>query len=182
MEIAGRLHLMGGFDLESYGSLNALWGEPLCISFKPLGKPPITISMLDYETPVEWASRTQDTFNQFWYLFGWNSSAYDLKFIRTVFSRLGLPPKAFFFHTDLIKIARKYYRMTNNKLDTWAGQFSEYKKTLVTPELWQPAAKGNKESMKHVIKHCETDLRIQEDIFNKARFLEHINRWDKEIL
>lgn len=181
--IGGRSHYLGGFDVESYGGLDGVWGEPLCISFKPVGKPPNTIRVADFTDIAEWCVQVQNEFAKYWHLFGWYSQYHDLKYLRTVFAQYEVVPATFFFHQDLIKLARKYHRMPNNRLDTWGKMYSKTSKTVLEPEIWRAASKGDTASMDYVVEHCESDLRIMEDIYDKV-LVQHAcqHRWDKELL
>lgn len=108
-------------------------------------------------------------------LLGQNSDQFDIKMANYFFIRNGLEPIPPTKSLDTKKIAKRYFRFANNKLDNLGEELGVGGKTKVThAQIWQDCfLDGDKKSWKLMNKYCEQDVRITTEIYLKMRGFMH---------
>ncbi len=178
----GRQARIGFFDIEAT-NLNANFGYMLCACVKELGQRKVhTYSVLDYPKAFE-RRCTNDKYvlrdlithlNTLdiivtWY--GKSPRRFDMPFItsRALFHGLDIvnPRIA---QVDLWMTSRNLLKLTSNRLDT-VGKFFrlQEEKTALLGQYWVDGAAGHKPSIKYIMKHCQADVRVLEEIYLKFR-------------
>lgn len=108
-------------------------------------------------------------------LLGQNSDQFDVKMANYFFIRNDLeaiPPQKYL---DTKKIAKRYFRFPNNRLDTLGEELGVGGKTKVKhSDIWVDCfIDGDKKAWKLMNKYCENDVRITTEIYLKMRSFMH---------
>lgn len=95
-------------------------------------------------------------------------NSFDQKKAQTRFLRYGLPIPDYFKTIDTLKIAKKYFRISSNKLD-YVCKFVGLEGKIQTGgiDLWDKCEAGDEASLKKMSKYCDNDVRILEKLFLK---------------
>jgi uncharacterized protein YprB with RNaseH-like and TPR domain len=105
-------------------------------------------------------------------LVGHNSVRFDFKKLNARFIKHGLAPLNNFIHIDTLKIARKHFAFTSNKLSYLAEYLkcdikkSEHQK-FPGMNLWAECLKGNPEAFQEMESYNKTDVDVLELVYNK---------------
>lgn len=104
-------------------------------------------------------------------LLGQNSDNFDVKMANYFFIRNGLEPIPPTRSIDTKKIAKRYFRFANNKLDNLGEELGVGGKTKITQgDIWYDCfILGDKESWRLMNEYCENDVRITTAIYLKMR-------------
>jgi len=96
-----------------------------------------------------------------------NGNMFDIPRIKSRFIIHGLPPTTFYQQIDTLKIARKEFGFSSNKLDVLAKLFGFDGKFGTTMELWVECMNGNEESLQYMRHYNEQDVVVLENIYRK---------------
>lgn len=104
-------------------------------------------------------------------LLGQNSDNFDIKMANYFFIRNDLDPIPPTKSIDTKKIAKRYFRFNNNKLDNLGEELGIGGKTEIThADLWYKCfVEGDEKSWKLLRKYNENDVRITTEIYLKMR-------------
>lgn len=110
-------------------------------------------------------------------IIGHNSDKFDLKRINTRFIKHGLPPliKGLNFRTiDTLKIAKKHFDFTSNKLEYLAKFLGCKQKKMKSqkfpgPAMWIECLARNKEAFKEMEAYNKQDVLTLQDVYNKLK-------------
>lgn len=97
-------------------------------------------------------------------------SRFDVPFLRSRALSLGLefPEYKSLWQTDTWRIARNKLCISSNRLGNVANLLGiKEKKTPITSQHWIAALTGNKESLAYILRHCEIDVKILEQVYNR---------------
>lgn len=97
-------------------------------------------------------------------------SRFDIPFIRSRALNLGLDFPAYKsnWQTDTWRIARQKLCISSNRLANIAKLLGvKEQKTPITSEHWLGALMGKKASLKYILEHCQKDVLILEEVYNK---------------
>lgn len=181
-----RLFREAGFDLETT-NLKANFGTILCACVKPVGEEPITFRIDDLPGTAPWDDsqlirRLCELLNSCGKVFGWYSSRFYVKFLRTrkLLNNLQMP--CTFAHADLWVAARSQLALHNNRLDTWNRSFAppDAQKTAIDWESWRRAGSGDSPSLDEVVDHCQRDVTSMEYSF--LLLDPFIKSWKQEVV
>lgn len=100
------------------------------------------------------------------YLVGHNSDAFDGKKSATRFLKYGLPIPNYFKTIDTLKVVKKHFRISSNKLD-YVCKFVGLEGKINTGgiDLWDKCELGDEKALKKMSKYCDNDVRILERLF-----------------
>lgn len=109
-----------------------------------------------------------------------NGVSFDVKKLNARFLVHGLPPPSPVRHIDTLKIMRKNFALTSNKLEYATNLLNtKYKKLQHSKfagfSLWAECLKGNKEAWKEMKKYNCYDILSLEELYHKLRV------WDNSI-
>lgn len=182
-ELPRRFGLVG-LDIETFG-LNSDFGVILVICLKPLGEKIDIFRLDDYKN---WQARkdyqllvdVSDYLNQCTNVFGWNSTRYDVAWLRGRRLALGLAKNPVAFrHSDLMVQGRKL-AFHNARLETLMQMLSHEEKHDVRPSRWLDALLGERSAMDEIVKHCVNDVEGMEDVY---QYLGHqIATWTQVVI
>lgn len=105
-----------------------------------------------------------------------NGDNFDLKKINTRFLAHGLGPPAPYKSVDTLKIAKRAFSFTSNKLEYIAKKLlGEGKIQHNGIELWQRCIAGDAEAWKEMLEYNIKDVLLLEDVYYKLRAWDHLH-------
>lgn len=179
------------FDIENSPNLGYIWGKyeqdviayerewfMLCFSYKWLGQKRVhSKSLIDYKGYKKDPFNDKELVTDLWKLFdeadiliAHNGDRFDIRKANAKFLEHGLPVPAFYRTVDTLKVAKKYFYLNSNKLDDLAKHLGIGKKLQTGGfDLWKGCMGGDKKSWKTMIKYCNQDVKLLEDVYLKLR-------------
>ncbi len=102
------------------------------------------------------------------YIIAHNGDNFDLKKSQTRFLKYGLPLPNYFKTIDTLKVIKKHFRISSNKLD-YVCKFIGLEGKINTGgiDLWDKCELGDEKALKKMSKYCDNDVRILERLFLK---------------
>jgi len=104
-----------------------------------------------------------------------NGDRYDIKEIRTRSIQQGILMFPKYRTLDTLKKARKYFNFHSNKLD-YLGEVLKVGRKLDHEgiDLWLKVCDGDQDALENMIRYCEKDVILLEDVFNVlSPFIDH---------
>ena len=98
-----------------------------------------------------------------------NGDQFDIPKIKTRFVINGLPPTSFYQQIDTLKIARKEFGFSSNKLDFLARSFNIPPKISTDFKLWVRCLKGEDAALEEMETYNKHDVEILEEVYYKLR-------------
>lgn len=176
-------------DTENSPLITANWGlynqdavwmvedwKLLSFSYKWLGDKKVTgLSLLDFKdhkklddkalTKAAW-----DLVNEADVILAHNADRFDIRKLNAKFLEHKLPVPASYKTIDTLKIAKKYFYLTSNKLDYIAELLGlQRKMSTGGKELWRLCQLGDETAYKKMVKYCNQDIRVLEDVYLELR-------------
>ena len=181
------------FDIENTPILNYAWGLHqevhstdfvvadwyiLCWSAKWLGdKKMLRGSLIESDTYQPYEGNDKELCQKLWDLLdeaeiviAHNAIQFDVKKANARFLIHGMPPPSPYKIVDTLKIARRYFRFTSNKLGD-LGVYLGCGEKLPTGgfSLWKKCMAGCLKAWKKMIKYCDGDVILLEKVYLKVR-------------
>lgn len=106
-----------------------------------------------------------------------NGDDFDIRKSNTRFLRYGMQLPNYFKTIDTLKVLRKNFKISSNKLD-YACKFMGIDGKLSTGgiDLWDRSESGDEEALKKMFKYCTNDVRITERLFSKiVPYIKNLN-------
>lgn len=100
---------------------------------------------------------------------GHNLDRFDIPRIKTRFLLNDIEPPSFFRQIDTLKVARKEFNFSSNKLDYLAKMLGVRVKNGVTFDLWKSCREGNDEALETLREYNIQDVKVLEDVYLKLR-------------
>lgn len=100
---------------------------------------------------------------------GHNLDKFDLKKLNTRFIYHGLDPIIMPPSVDTLKMARKYFKFSSNRLDYLAEFLIGDCKMKTESGLWERAFQGDYKATKKMAEYCKQDINITEQVYLKLR-------------
>lgn len=103
---------------------------------------------------------------------GQNSKSFDIKKLNARFILNGMKPPSSYKQFDTMRIAKKYFAFTSNKLEYMSDKLcKQYKKLKVTKfpgfNLWSECMKGNQEAWQEMKRYNILDVLSLEELYKK---------------
>ena len=95
-----------------------------------------------------------------------NGDKFDIKKINTRFIKYGLGPVSPYQSIDTLKIVKRKFSFTSNKLDELAKFFRIKGKHSTSFELWRKCMYGDIESLNYMLEYNKQDVVLLEGIYN----------------
>lgn len=110
-----------------------------------------------------------------------NANSFDVKKINARFAHYKLPPPSSYKVIDTLRIAKRHFAFTSNKLEYLTNKFCvKYRKSLHKQfsgfDLWKECLNGNKKAWKEMKDYNILDVLAMEELY-----LNHLMKWDKTI-
>ena len=100
---------------------------------------------------------------------GFNHVGFDLPHVNRESVLLGLPPNRPYKNVDLLRVMRKQFRWTSNKLDFVAQELGLGKKTSHTGhDLWVRCMDGDPAAWALMEKYCKQDVYLTEKLYDRV--------------
>lgn len=110
-------------------------------------------------------------------LLGHNSDRFDIKKLNSRFIKHGLDPIPYRQNLDTLKIAKRFFSFTSNKLEYLATFLSCSEKSNHSKfsghSLWTECLKGNKKAFKEMEKYNKQDVLTTIEVFQKLARYDH---------
>lgn len=99
-----------------------------------------------------------------------NGDKFDIKKVNTRFIIHGIKPPSSFTSIDTLKIAKRHFKFTSNRLDD-LGQYLGVGRKLKTGgfELWRRCMAGEEEAFRLMLRYCAQDVRLLERVYLRLR-------------
>jgi DNA polymerase elongation subunit (family B) len=99
-----------------------------------------------------------------------NAAKFDVRKIQAKFLEHNLPPVSPFKIIDTLKVMKKEFALSSNKLD-YVAQLLDIGEKIDTGgfELWDGCMKGDKESWKKMVEYNVHDVWLLEEVYKKLR-------------
>lgn len=115
-------------------------------------------------------------------IIGYNHVGFDIPHLNREFALLGLPLPKPSSYVDLLKVVRKQFRFSSNKLDFIAQQFDLGSKTSHQGHgLWVACLEGDEKAWALMAKYCRQDVVLTEKLYDRLRQYipnhPHIGTW-----
>jgi len=149
-------------------SLDASYGRLICVCFKFFDEDEVRSRSIRWvrQEPalLDWVVQQ---YSQVGVLVTHNGRAFDFAYINARLMQHGMPPLEPIKHVDLLYQAKKL-RTRGSSLDATAKDLKfKYQKYEVPAWRWVLAAEGDKESIAEIVKHCEQDVRMTQEEFER---------------
>lgn len=101
-----------------------------------------------------------------------NGKSFDVKKLNARFILNGMQPTSSFKHIDTLRLAKKHFGFTSNKLEYMSNKLCTKFKKLKTKkfqgfELWKACLAGNKEAWKEMELYNKHDVLALEELYHK---------------
>lgn len=176
------------FDIENAPSLGwfyDLWKEGnivgtkseqyfLCFAYKWLGDSTVrAFSLPDFKGYKPASENDELLVRELWKLFdeadiliAHNGDHFDIRKANARFAYYNLPPPAPYKTVDTLKVARRYFNFTSNKLDNLGDHLGYGRKMVHTGfTLWKGCMTGDPDSWKKMVQYNKRDVVLLEQIY-----------------
>lgn len=108
-----------------------------------------------------------------------NGKSFDQKKLNARFIINGFQPPSSFKHIDTLRIAKKHFAFTSNKLEYLSGKLCQQKKMKTRQfqgfELWKACMEGNKAAWAEMEKYNRQDVIALEELYHR------LSPWDNSV-
>lgn len=105
-----------------------------------------------------------------------NGDKFDIKKFETRCLYHGLEPLPKIVSVDTLKVAKKRFKFTSNRLDYIAKYLGVGAKLPTTDGLWLDVLRGNKKALKEMVEYNKVDVLVLEKVFDKLKpYIDTIN-------
>lgn len=106
------------------------------------------------------------------YVIGHNSDAFDIKKVNSRFLELGMKPPSSYKRLDTLKLAKKHFKFSSNKLSELTSKLcKKYKKSshskFAGTKLWMECIARNPQAFKEMKDYNKLDVLSLEELFEK---------------
>jgi hypothetical protein len=122
---------------------------------------------LDISDDYEVTRKLHEVLSEADVLVGHNGDAFDLKKFNARAIYHGFDPLPPIATVDTLKVARKHFKISSNRLD-YLGTFLKCGAKVSTPKgLWMRALKGEKAAIKTMVKYNKGDIVLLQNVYDK---------------
>jgi uncharacterized protein YprB with RNaseH-like and TPR domain len=168
---------VGYLDIET-SNLDADFGIMLCYCIKEAGvdfihEGVITQKEATHATTPDKRLVEQciEDIKKFDLLYGYYSSKFDMKFIRTraVSMNIDFPSFGTLKHKDIYYVVKNKFKLHSNRLEVACNELLGHSdKTHFDGNIWRQAVQGDKKALGYILSHCENDVLDLEKLVNKV--------------
>lgn len=172
------------FDIETSYGIAKVWrpGYKITVRYDDFIKHPGIICVSykwnnsDEINTLTWDSKQDDkllvkefvkVLNQSDVIVAHNGAKFDLPWIRTRALKHGVTMYPKYNMVDTLKIVRYDHNFPSNKLDDLGDYLGLGRKIKTEMKLWDDVIAGNKEALEKMVKYCERDVFLLEDVYDK---------------
>lgn len=147
----------------------------LCFSWKWLGeKKTHVLTLQDFklhkkepENDLELMKKLHQLFDEADIVIGHNSDRFDIRKANARFILNGLHPPSPYLTVDTLKIARKHFSFTSNRLDHLGDYLGVGRKIKTDINLWKRCMAGDPKAFKEMARYNVQDVKLLEDVYLK---------------
>lgn len=147
------------------------WGI-ICAAWKWLGEKKVQASAISPTQPdndFEVVFNLHAVLSEADVIVAHNGDEFDLKKFNSRAVKHGLPPIPPIKTIDTLKVAKKYFAFTSNRLD-YLGRFLGVGRKIPTHfGMWLAIMKGDKDALAKMVKYNKQDVLLLEDVYLKLR-------------
>ena len=133
--------------------------------------------MSDVQTPKEAINRDDERIiGSIWslidqadILIAHNGDKFDLKKLNTRFHMNGLYPPSPYLSIDTLKVVKKSFAFSSNKLDYLSQIMTNRNKLATNFKLWTDCLHGSRIALKKMLDYNEEDVRLLEEVYMELR-------------
>ena len=146
----------------------------ICISYKWYHQKKIKHFLLDFNKSttddLEICKQIREVIMSADMIVGHNADKYDIKKINARLIYHNLEPIPPTLSVDTLKEARKVFKFSSNKLD-YIAQYLGVGAKMDTGgiALWEGCARGDVKALKKMVKYCDMDVQILQDVYLRLR-------------
>lgn len=169
------------YDLETGPNLGWVWGkydqtvmkfeqewQLLSFAFKWLNERKTVAVGGNLFTEEEMVNQLWDLFDKADIVIAHNGDKFDQRMINAKFMEFNLNPPSPYRTVDTLKVARRYFRFTSNKLDDIGQKFKVGKKAETGGfETWLACMQGDRKAWHKMLKYNKQDVILLEKIYLK---------------
>lgn len=179
------------FDIETAPTRAYIWGRwkqnirqgqihtegyVLCFSAKKMGEkrvksvslPQFPIWKKDKEDDSGVVKAAWNLLNDADIVVAHNAKGFDVTTLNTRFIKLGLPPPSTYKIIDTLEIVKKKFKFPYNGLDSVCQYLGLGEKHETDFQLWIDCMYGKRQAWRTMVKYCENDVILLEELFNKV--------------
>lgn len=172
-------------DIETYPNTVYTWGlfdqnvalnqivEPggiLSFAAKWVGDKAVTFASVHDTTERGMLKEAHRLLSEADAVIGWNSAAFDIKWLQGQFMKHGMAPPEPFKQIDLLRTVRQQAKFASNKLDHVAQYLGIGSKAQTGGfELWKACMAGDDKAWRTMRKYNIQDVRLTEEVYLKLR-------------
>lgn len=156
-------------------------GNLLTAAWKEVGKKEVHSVSIDPSSPQDDAilvSTLRDALEGADVIVAHNGDWFDLPWLNARLAFHGLPPLPPIKTVDTLKVAKRQFRFTANRLD-YLGQYLGLGRKIKTDyDLWKQVLAGNEKALEKMIRYNKQDVLLLEKVYLKLRpfMLHHPNQ------
>jgi uncharacterized protein YprB with RNaseH-like and TPR domain len=157
-------------DIETT-SLEASYGRLICACYKFTDEDSVrTITVPRYRNEAKALERISRLYDKLDVVLTWNGKLFDIPFLNARLMHHKLPPlDARKMHLDIMYQARKL-RLRGSRMDGVSKDLrTKVAKYDVPAWRWVLAAEGNREAIGEIVRHCELDVILTEELFDRLK-------------
>lgn len=156
--------------------------EIICIAYKWEGEKKVHSLQWDYNNKTSRDKKMLLQFSQAYSeadeVVAHNGKNFDVKWLRTRILINGLPPLPSVRTFDTLEQYRRYFNFNSNRLEYVSRVLGFDGKDKMSFSDWKAVMKGDAATLRKMVKYCERDVRVLEEIENvtRAHIPEKVNR------
>ena len=130
----------------------------------------LTLEFLEYEDDSKIMEKLWTLMDEADIIIGHNGDRFDIPTINARFAVHGMKPPSSYKTVDTLKIARRNFKFTSNRLDA-LGMFLGTGRKLQTGgfQLWADVMSGSGKAMNKMVRYCKQDVLLLERVYKKLR-------------
>lgn len=153
----------------------------ICVAWKWLGQSKVHAVAVDPKDPfndLEVVKKIHEVIAEADVIVAHNGDDFDHKKLNTRIIYHGLPPLPPIKTIDTLKVARKHFGFSSNRLDYLGKYLGVGRKIPTHYDLWLEIMEGNATALKYMVKYNKQDVLLLEDVYLKLRpfMQQHPNR------
>ena len=171
LDLVEESHKLVFVDIEATG-LRGDYNSVLCVSFKPYGRKPYSISITQPGNDQRVVREAKEELEKYNAWCGYYSKGFDIPMLNTRLLKWEIPPIEKRPHIDMyytLKYNTLTARRSQGHLLSWLETPEE--KMTVSAEEWNRILYDTEKAMKTMLRRCESDVTGLEALYRKTRHL-----------
>lgn len=142
-------------------------GYTLCYAAKWHGKRGVIFDSVQESSPEKMIKGVHKLLSEADVVCHYNGQKFDIPTLQGEMALMDLPPPDPFKQVDLLKVARRQFRLASNKLDYVAQQLGLGSKTKhMGMDMWKDCMEGDESAWRVMKRYNIQDVKLLEDLYN----------------